>query len=215
VYLLYLSRHRHHVTLCISYNYQDTVITLHCVYRILIKTPSPRYTVYFVYLPRHLSPRYTVYLVYLSRYHHHVTLCISCTYQDTVTTLHCVSCILTKTPLSRYTIYLVYLPRHRHHVTLCISYTYQDTITTLHCISHILIKTVGPNFVVIFSAWKTGYFLSISNVFIRMTWVDANFTNFCGRFICRRFRGINVKELSNAKIGRDRERTLKCKDRNR
>ena len=207
----------------------NTVTTLHCVSRILTKTPSPLYTIYLVYLSRHRhhvtlcisytyqtpSSRYTVYLIYLTRHRHHVTLCIPYTYQDTVITLHCVSRILIKTPSSRYTIYLVYLPRHRHHVTLCISYTYQDTITTLHCISHILIKTVGPNFVVIFSAWKTGYFLSISNVFIRMTWVDANFTNFCGRFICRRFRGINVKELSNAKIGRDRERTLKCKDRNR
>jgi len=78
-----------------------------------------------------------------------------------------------------------------------------NTFTMLNGLSRVLSKAVGPNYVVILSTWTTGYFLSLSIVFIRMAWIDAVSTNFYGRFIWKRFRKINVKELSNAKIEDD------------
>jgi hypothetical protein len=83
-----------------------------------------------------------------------------------------------------------------------------NTFTTLNGLSRVLSKAVGPNYVVILSTWTTGYFLSLSIVFIRMAWIDAVSTNFCGRFIWKRFRKINVKELSNAKIEDDDDACL-------
>ena len=50
-----------------------------------------------------------------------------------------------------------------------------NTFNKLDGLSRLLSKAVGPNFVLILSAWTAGYFLSMSIAFIRTAWFDAVF----------------------------------------
>jgi hypothetical protein len=50
-----------------------------------------------------------------------------------------------------------------------------NTFNKLDGLSRLLSKAVGPNFVLILSAWTAGYFLSLSIAFIRTAWFDAVF----------------------------------------